>query len=121
MAIGRTGSRRTSLAALEASAVDEEVGVLAVERSGPSGLDGGERFLVQVGDGSGEDRGSLRDFGHVLNAPGRDAGQAHLVDRLLDARLAPVEMLDHRRLEPCAAQLGDLEVDLSTGRASLLL
>lgn len=112
---------RAAPAALEVDAVDEQVGVVAVERAGPPGLDGGERPLVEVGDGAGGDRGSPQDLGHVLDAPGGDPGQVHLDDRLLDARLAPAVALDHGGLEGRAAQLGDPELDLSAGRDQLPL
>lgn len=69
----------------------------------------------------GGDGGSPQDFGHVLDTPGRDAGQARFDDCLLDAGLAPAVALDHGGLEGRAAQLGDPELDLSAGHDQLSL
>lgn len=61
-----------------------------------------------------EDAGAPpEEFGDVLDSPGRDAHEAHLDDGLLDRSLAPAIALDNGRLEGRAAQLRNVELDLS--------
>ena len=105
-----------SPAALEIDAVDEDVGVAAVERPLPPGLDGREGPLVEVGDGAGGHRRSPQEFGDVLDPPGGDAREVHLDDGLLDRSLAPAVALDNGRLEGRAAQLRHAELDLAGAR-----
>ena len=102
-----------SPAALEVDAVDEDVGVVALERPPAPGLDRRERLPVEVGDGAGGHGRSPEEFGDVLDSPGRDAREVHLDDGLLDRGLAPAVALDDGRLEGCAAQLRHVELDLS--------
>ena len=108
-------------AALEARAVDEHVGVLALERPVPPLLDRGEGLVVEVGDGAGRHAGAPQYLADILDAPGGHAGEAHLDDGLLDAGLAPAVSLDHRGLERGAAQLRHVELHLARRRDELSL
>ena len=98
---------------LEVGAVDVDVGARAGERPRPPRLDGGERLLVEVRDGALGHRRAPQNLAHVLDAPGRDAGQVHLHHGLLDAGLAPPVPLDDLRGEGRAAQLGDVQLHLA--------
>lgn len=79
----------SSPAALEADAVDENEGVVAIERHQPSGPDGREVPLVEVGDGAGGHRRPPKELGDALDPPGRDAHEVQLDDGLLDRGQAP--------------------------------
>ena len=105
-----------SPAALEVDAVDEDVGVAAIERPLPPGLDGREGPLVEVGDGAGGHRRSPQELGDVLDPPGRDARQVHLDDGLLDRGLAPAVALDDGRLEGRPAELRHAKLDFPGAR-----
>lgn len=75
---------RPSPASLEVDAVDEDAGVPAHERPLVPFLDGCEGLLVQVGDGARGHRRAPENLGDVLYPPGRDVGEVHLDDGLLD-------------------------------------
>ncbi len=108
-------------AALQADAVGEDVGILAGQRPAAPLLHGLAGPLAEVGDGACRGPGAPEGLADVLDAPGGDAGQAHLDDGLPDAGLAPAAALDGGGPEGRSAQPGHVGLDLPRGRDGLAL
>jgi site-specific DNA recombinase len=98
---------------LQPDAVEEDVGVLALQGPVAPRLDAGVDLLVQLADGA---RGHFRapqGLRDILDAAHGDAGQVHLDQRLLDGGLAAAVALDDLRLEGERAQPRHLQLDLA--------
>jgi site-specific DNA recombinase len=90
--------------ALQPDAVEVDVGVLPLDGAVAPRLDLAVDLLVQLADGAGRDLGPPQRLGDVLHPAHAHAGQVHLDQRLLDARLPPPVALDDLRLERQLAQ-----------------
>lgn len=99
--------------------VHVDVGVAPLERADPPLHDGGDGHDAEVRDGDGGHAESPEHLAHVLDPPGRDAGEVHLNHRLPVARLAPAVALDDRGGEPYALELGHADLTSPEVVASL--
>src|SRR6516165_8649219 len=100
-------------AALEHDAVEIEIGMFALDRLVPPGLDLAVDPLVEVGYRARADPRAPQRFGDVLDAADRFAGLVLLDQRFIPRALPPPITLDDRRLEGLPAQLGKLQPDLA--------
>src|SRR5262249_61543308 len=84
---------------LQPDAVEEDVGVLPLDGAVAPGLDAAVDLLVQLADRARTDPCTPQRLRNVLDTADGDAGQVHLDQGLLDARLAALIALDDLRLQ----------------------
>src|SRR5262249_21854198 len=95
-------------------AVEEDVGVPALDGAVPPLLDAGVDRLVQLADRARADLRTPQGLRDVLDTADGDAGQVHLDEGLLHGGLAAAVALDDLRLEGQLAQAGYLQLDLAS-------
>lgn len=100
-------------AALQPQAVEEDVGMRALDRLVPPGLDLASHLLVELADSGGADARAPQGLRDVLDPAHGHPGVIHLQERLLHGGLPALVALNDGRLEWQRAQLGDLQRDLA--------
>jgi len=98
---------------LHHDAVEIDVGMLALDRTVPPGVDRRVDLLVEITNGGRRNPRAPQRLGDVLDPAHGNAGKIHLDQRFLDRRLATPVALYDRRLERLTPKLRHLQCHLA--------